>query len=131
MSPHFLPIPQNCPFGLLRLAILDIWTPWLVSKWFSFFSFIFILDESLKNHSKSQNIIKQKYQFLDITFYIFLWFTIIFQIFIQNKHKRKRGKPLRKLVEEVICLVSRVEEPKYSIFEFQGENLNSGHSPKR
>jgi hypothetical protein len=32
---------------------------------------------------------------LNFLFYDLFWFTIIFQRLIENKHKRKRGKPLR------------------------------------
>ena len=61
-------------------------------------------------------------------FMMFLCFTMIFEIFIQNKCKRKREKPLRKPPREVIYLVLRVQRGKILDFRVQGENVNSAHS---
>ena len=52
----------------------------------------------------------------DFLFYDFFLFTMIFQRFIQNKHKTKLGKPLENPPREVICPVSRVRGGKLSGF---------------
>jgi hypothetical protein len=56
---------------------------------------------------------------------------MIFQKLVQNKYKRKRGKPLRKPLREVLFPVLQVRGGKISGFRVQGGNVNSGYSLER
>ena len=53
---------------------------------------------------------------------------MIFQRLIQNKYKRKRGKPLRKPFREVLFPVLQVRGGKISGFRVQGGNVKSAYS---
>ena len=57
-------------------------------------------------------------------FYDFLLIYYDFQRLIQNKYKRKGGKPLR----EVLFPVLQVRGGKISGFRVQGGNVNSAYS---
>ena len=60
-------------------------------------------------------------QILILYFMFFLWFTMIFQKFIQNKHKRKKGNPLKNYPKRSYIQFCEFKEAKYPIYEFKVE----------